>query len=370
MHSRDFKTPMNVIVHNPVQHGEPKISGGKAVISHGLIMDEEEGLVLAGFSEPVVVHYVSSLCRPLTTAKFERLGIPSQGSEPVYTVTTCKNVATAAMRSQGNVRIPQEIFIKIKRKRETIRAALMQFIEEHSLERVIVKPQKGKKGHGIEFFNAGQIEEAVDYIYGLNRRDGVVIQEVVACPTVTHQGGTYYWKLRIYMSRDSQGQPVVSGAFPRIEQNPLVNASRDDNVFTAEAFVDLLPLDEQGRAKFLRELDEYSKLAYGALEDYAKQQSADYHREMLSGASYAEVDFIGLDLMWDDKGFCFIEANYHPAGIVPSSKVIVGPKAGLLADFYATAERKGRQYKEALEEVQGMEVLSEYRGLLFKVVGA
>ncbi|MCX5697982.1 MAG: hypothetical protein NTU54_08490, partial [Candidatus Omnitrophica bacterium] len=343
----------------------------------GLFVDKTGELTLAEFSEPLTIHYISTGYKLKQTREIEKLGIPYQCATPIHVVARDKRIATDAARSVSGLRIPRELDIEGNVSPEEIRARIRGFASLADMDEIFIKPPKGMGGRGILSFNTRtELEEAVKHAVRICKDEGVIIQESVVCPLVEFRGAPAYWNLRVFISRDENARIVVGETAVRIGHGKVVNICKGAGVITLEALLALLGITGEAKRAFLEEFNRVCVLCFEAVERKADSIfDGGYHREILGGLSYADADHIGLDLMWDGKDFCFIEANDYSGGLSGLANAIEdedgdAPVHGSIDAFYVTAERKARVYKQALEGLRQRKEFREYGARLFDLAGA
>jgi hypothetical protein len=193
------------------------------------------------------------------------------------------------------------------------RGLLAAFLAEYGCEQGVIKPNRGGRGDGVHFFGVRNLVEKEAELSALLRRGcDVMIQERVVPPLITTGSSRLDWNLRVFVTRDRHGQPVVPDMIACIgEEGSVINTSLDATTLLLEEIAQLLAWDDTTLAQVRGEVSAVSAHAYRAMCEAIAADAA-------SHAGPSAPDILGLDVIVRRRGTDWqvyvIEMDINPGG--------------------------------------------------------
>ena len=304
-------------------------SDGREVFgANAAIVFKEDQPYWVPFETPLPIHYLMN-AEDKFQERFRTHGIPTAMDPTKADYFNDKALTEAILLQQG---IPTPASGVILRPRSGRVAALPQyrqsrfswdrrfeletflrdFMIDHQLSEVVLKPVDGSQGYGITFFNWLDFDPAYQklkelklkrILAGLRSRDmliqGRVTPELMlhipepdpAQPDAAAEPLALDWNLRVLVSLDDQGQPVVSGIVVRAGyEETAVNISQGSMVMLLEEAAEKLKITQEELEALRQAITETARRTFEALQARARQDGVLKPGENVS-------DFLGLDLM-------------------------------------------------------------------------
>ncbi len=309
-------------------------------------LDDDGRFVLAGFKEPIILHYVGGP-GVWSAQNLRSLKIPTLNN--LLPIIRDKMVVDEILKDAG-VRIPNSLFIS--RQEETSLDQLRTFFDIAG--KTVVKPRFGISGRGIMFVSPGDDLQANGLLNALMDSVDVIVQKFILHRKLVRAGKELDWNVRVFTSRVPQGEIKVSGHVVRIGSG-AVNLSIDAE--PDQLKVVLQDLGYGARIKeIIRRIEEEAVKAHHAVEDYTKKFPPSFVETPLGNVSpYFEDDHLGIDIILGEDVLPYvIEVNGSPGGIYAFDKVAApAERSHAVSDFIRNAIHKGALYKNAVERILG-----------------
>ncbi|HAH20899.1 MAG TPA: hypothetical protein DCL49_08365, partial [Candidatus Omnitrophica bacterium] len=364
--------------------------------------DRQYGFVLVNFYDsqrPVEAHYVSyrngdvwgkyKFTSPAYTRdETEEPFLVPNSETHIFELTAGSKIFTNALLDSRNIKVPQSLsfalksdaienqddLISIKGKTKdqmvfvdkkadgelalenasgkNILDLVRDFRSQH--KSVVVKPSGGWAGQGVLVFNEVTSNTEITHaITKLLREDkSVIVQERIYSPSIEENGIKKDWNIRVFVSRNENNQPVVTGMGVRIDdEGKPVNISLTAQALSIQQVGNKLGLYGKEINDLVEEIKSAAVRAFAAV---------DSHRRLSVIESIGnQHDFSGIDIMVKKSNGQYepvvIEANGNPSGgIWHTQQVLLASGQRKEADellnhYIETAYRRGQQYKERIE---------------------
>lgn len=274
------------------------------------------------YGKPLLIHYLIPNAKPEGRFYGTMIasGIPIPDSQTTRSFLDDKDISIHLLSSFPEIHVPKSELIKITNhssfvlealRREPssnlkltpfsreegsfvprVRQILLDFLESNNLAEAVAKPNDGKQGENVIYFNKSSLEEAVTQVVTLLRKStNVLLQEKINPPLIQSKGQSMDWNLRGFVSRDQNGEWVLSDQVVRYSTNgTVVNISRGAKGMRYEDLAKLLDLSEDESQALLKKLRDLSKAVVDKMEASLRNYKLLKESEHLS-------DFIGLDIM-------------------------------------------------------------------------
>lgn len=353
------------------------------------------------FKKMIPLHYIVNSGNELN-GQFVNSKVPLAGSAELSKVTRYKDITTSILRRK-DINVPKSMAFSVASKKSfkkvdeefvrkygldvhfirwqfldeaEIRAVLDRFIKREGIKgEIIIKPTTGSCGRDVVFVKAEDIDKAVDAIYNLMLKgEDVVVEERIYSPVFLENGVAQDWNLRIFVSRDSNDNFVVSDMVVRYDDEGVgaVNISRTAKVSTLEDIYDKLGLGENDIS--LEELRKrIGKLAAKTalvIEEVSKLEVAG------SKLGSIHADFMGIDIIVKREGLVpfVIEVNdIQSGGMWDLDNYLSNRKdhekdriSRSVRDYVRTMIRRAREFKGI--EGNDVDIVLNFKDLL-RVVG-
>jgi hypothetical protein len=287
----------------------------------GFISDKDGQLCLARFTIPREIHYIYRALKTPSASNASELGVPIAVNYPLgLTCTRKTSVAQilSAHEEETGVRIPR--FLEFKEGSlnvmdlDSFGAQLNEHFPAESFNALVVKPDTGLGGRGIDIFERSAVERIFGCARSLSSYENIMIEEGIQMARVNIDGEDFDSTLRFHVVKDAKGKAVVYRGIGRIGHG-VVNIRR--------------------RARDVRMRDVFRHMADLHLsEDNIETLLARAERSALRihGILGPEIDHMAVDLYFDGKDFILNEVNVGNIGGEINFNRLYPESRGMLTD--------------------------------------
>jgi len=376
-----------------LQHSDIGFEKGKdgkeMAVAYSGLMFHEGKTVYVRFEKPRQLHYVVDHRRDFSD-KFREIGLPTPEHALTDTYTRHKDIADMMLRDYG-VRTPRtrtliadkgenEDFLK-RREWEAagesrrivfmdteddeivfrILAEIREFLAELEVEEGVIKPNSGGGGYGVTFLDEDLFQiSALSIMKMLGEGLNVALQERIITPKVVVDGVDHDWNLRVFVSLDENGEPVIGDMVVRIgESGDVINISQGSGQAILREVGEKLGWSEVEIRQMRERIETESIKAYWAITEGMREDG-------ILGPEELPSDFMGIDIIIGEKDGEFLpyvmEVNNYFSGAIwvldnhlkalADQGIAIGEEriGQSVRPWVDVMERKARNYKLGLRE--------------------
>lgn len=169
---------------------------------------------------------------------------------------------------------------------------LKNFLDEIDSPEGVIKPNNLGCGEGVFMFNHENLEQGEQHLKTLlSSKQDVILQEKITPPLVERQGRSLDWNLRIFVSRDENGEAIAHDMIARIgELGGPINVSVGATICLLEEIACRLNWSKQTYDEVRRLVFTTSEKAYIAICRAIADDSTDIKHNVIP-------DILGVDLI-------------------------------------------------------------------------